>query len=49
MEPFSVPLLTESDLDAIITGAGGRRAHPDADRRTVPGADYVLADIVIEL
>lgn len=29
--------------------AGGKRAHPDADRRTLKGADFVLGPSVIEL
>jgi hypothetical protein len=49
VEPFSVRLLEESDLDDIVAGAGGRRAHLDADRRAKPGADYVLADAIVEL
>ena len=49
MHPFPVHTLSESDLDAVVTEAGGTRAHPDADRRTVVGADYVLGKTVIEL
>lgn len=33
----------------MIAMAGGRRAHPDSDRRTLRGADYVLDTCVIEL
>lgn len=41
--------LTEEVFDDIIGAAGGRRAHPDHDRRAARGADYVLGDAVIEL
>jgi hypothetical protein len=41
--------LAEADLDAVIVAAGGSRAHEEADRRVLPGADYRLGDTVIEL
>jgi hypothetical protein len=41
--------LTEQVIDAIVEDAGGKRAHPDHDRRTARGADYVLGKAVIEL
>lgn len=46
---FQIHVVTEADVDAVIAESGGRRAHPDSDRRLVPGADYVLGDAVIEL
>lgn len=49
MEHFRIRPLAEADFDAIIKEAGGRRAHPDADSRKKPGADYVLSDAIIEL
>lgn len=49
MENLYIRPLSEADLDAIISMAGGKRAHPDADRRDKPGADYVLGEAVIEL
>lgn len=33
----------------MVFAAGGRRAHPDADRRSKPGADYILGNAVLEL
>jgi len=41
--------LTEGVFNDIFELAGGRRAHPDHDRRTARNADYVLGDAVIEL
>lgn len=41
--------LAERDIDAIILASGGRRAHPDANRRRKPGADYILGNTLIEL
>ena len=49
MESFLVRSLSEEDLDTVIVSAGGRRAHPDADRRNRVGADYVLAEAIVEL
>ena len=49
MQAFPIRALTESDLDLVVEDAGGRRAHPDADRRETVGADYVLGATVIEL
>lgn len=40
--------ITELQADEILEAAGGRRAHPEADRRTEVGSDYVLGDAVIE-
>ncbi|KRD79722.1 hypothetical protein [Lysobacter sp. Root983] len=36
-------------MNEIVAAAGGARAHPDADRRLKPGADYLLGDTLIEL
>lgn len=41
--------LTEAVLDGVVKRAGGARAHPDQDRRTKRGADYVIGGTVIEL
>ncbi|AUC99143.1 hypothetical protein CWS35_36535 [Bradyrhizobium sp. SK17] len=49
MESFLVRSLSEEDLDTVVVSAGGRRAHPDADRRDRVGADYVLAEAIVEL
>ena len=49
MENFFVRPLSELDIDAIIEMAGGKRAHANADRRSAPGADYLLEETVIEL
>lgn len=49
MEYFRVRPLTEADLDEIVTAVGGVRAHPDADARDRPGADYLIANAIVEL
>lgn len=49
METFRVQPIGENAVDDILIKAGGARAHPDADRRNKPGADYLLHDAVIEL
>ena len=49
MDNFRVRPLSETDIDAVITAAGGHRAHPNADRRDKPGADYLLAEALIDL
>lgn len=41
--------LTEDSFNEIVELAGGRRAHPDHDRRAARNADYILGDAVIEL
>lgn len=41
--------LTEECFDEIVELAGGRRAHPDHDRRAARNADYILGDAVLEL
>lgn len=41
--------LSESIFNEIIELAGGKRAHPDQDRRDARNADYVLGEAVIEL
>jgi hypothetical protein len=41
--------ITEAEVECLVVQAGGRRAHPDADRRSKRGADFVLGDSVIEL
>lgn len=49
MEPDKVHPLTEADIDFVLDAAGGIRAHPEADRREKPGADYYLGSALIEL
>ncbi len=49
MDHFRLRPLSEPDIDQVIEGAGGMRAHTDADRREQIGADYVLGNCVIEL
>jgi len=46
---FRIRRLSEAEIEAVVIGAGGRRAHPDADRRSLRGADFVLGSSVIEL
>lgn len=46
---FRVRRLTEAEIETVIVRAGGKRAHPDADKRTLRGADFVLGSSVIEL
>lgn len=41
--------LTEEIVNDIVERAGGRRAHPDHDRRATRNADYVVGNAVIEL
>ncbi len=49
MDAFRIRPISEADVDAIITAAGGRRAHPDADRRNQRGSDYLLVETLLEL
>jgi hypothetical protein len=49
METIRIRPVIESDFDTIIKAAGGKRAHIDADRRKLPGADYLLNEAVLEL
>jgi len=49
MENFRVRPLTKADFNTMIEAAGGGRAHPHADARGKPGADYLLSEAVIEL
>ena len=48
-DDFRIRPVTEDDVDSVIAAAGGVRAHPDADRRARPGADYRLGEALIEL
>ena len=41
--------LSENDIIKVISSCGGTVAHPDADRRTKKGADFVISDSVVEL
>ncbi|MDC7714425.1 hypothetical protein PQU96_09825 [Vogesella sp. LYT5W] len=46
---FRIRHLSEAEIETVVTSAGGTRAHPDADRRNLRGADFVLGSSVIEL
>jgi hypothetical protein len=46
---FQIRLLSEAEIEKVVVRAGGKRAHPDADRRSLRGADFVLGSNVIEL
>lgn len=46
---FRMRRLTEAEIETVVIRAGGKRAHPDADRRSLRGADFVLGTSVIEL
>jgi len=41
--------LSEAEIETVVIRAGGKRAHPDADRRSLKGADFLLGSSVIEL
>lgn len=45
----SIRPLSEKDIDTVFDRVGGRRAHPDADRRTLRGSDYIIGKSIIEL
>jgi len=49
VDTFRIHPIGEAAVDEIVAAAGGARAHPDADRRLKPGADYLLGDALIEL
>ena len=49
MEHFHVRPLSESDIHAVISAAGGDYAYPDSDRRRTLNADFLLAESIIEL
>jgi hypothetical protein len=49
MDTFRIQPISEAAVDEIVAAAGGARAHPDADRRLKPGADYLLGDALVEL
>ena len=46
---FRIQRLSEAEIETVVIRAGGKRAHPDADRRSLRGADFVLGSSVIEL
>jgi len=46
---FHIQHLTEREIEAVVLSAGGQRAHLDADKRSLRGADFVLGSSVIEL
>jgi len=43
------PLAEDPDIDWVVHGAGGRRAHPDHHSRELRNSDYVLGQSIIEL
>ncbi|MFC3165846.1 hypothetical protein [Ciceribacter thiooxidans] len=43
------PLSEEADIDFVVMSAGGKRAHPDEDRRALRNSDYLLGNSIIEL
>ena len=49
MDQFYIRPLTEADLTGMVEAAGGTVAHPDADRRSRRGSDFILQGAVIEL
>lgn len=49
MDAFRIRPLTEADISIIIEKCGGEVAHPDADRRTERGSDFILGGAAIEL
>lgn len=49
MGHFKLRPISELDTHQVVEDAGGKRAHPDADRRAEIGADYILGNCVIEL
>ncbi len=48
MDHFRIRPISETDIDDLIASIGGCRAHPDADSRDKPGADYLLGEALIE-
>jgi hypothetical protein len=46
---FRIRRLSEAEIETVAIRAGGKRAHPDADRRILRGADFVLGSSVVEL
>lgn len=49
MDHFRIRPLGEPDIDAVVTAAGGSRAHDNAYRRMSVSADYLLENTLIEL
>jgi len=49
IETFRIRPLTEADVRTVIEDCGGKVAHPDADRRTERGGDFILGGAAIEL
>ena len=49
MDQFYIRPLTEADLTGMVESAGGTVAHPDADRRSRRGSDFILQGAAIEL
>jgi len=49
MDYVHIGKLEESDFDAIIERAGGRRLSPDDSRENRSNADYTLGEAVVEL
>lgn len=49
LQTFRIQGISEAEIETVIIRAGGTRAHPDADRRSEKGADFVLGSSIIEL
>ena len=49
MNAFGIRPVTEADLRAVVEACGGEVAHPDADRRTKRGGDFIFEGAAIEL
>lgn len=49
LSTFRMRPLLEKEIEAVVVQAGGRLAHPDANKRLQRGADFLLGSSVIEL
>jgi hypothetical protein len=49
MESVLIHPIAETDIDRLITNAGGRRTRADADGRESKNADYVFGEAIVEL
>lgn len=49
MTGYFIRPLTQDDVNSILENAGGSIAHPDANKRTEPGGDFILGEAAIEL
>lgn len=46
---FRIRPLSETEIEKVVIRAGGKLAHPEAERRSLRSADFVLGSSVIEL